>query len=121
MKRLTYISGFAFTLCYTMGYLFKLMHWPGANVMLFSGLTGAAVIFAPLLLINYFKSPLNTVPMERTKWILGALSIVLFALASWMKHGHLMGANVVLIISFLTLGFGFLPALFLSMYKKSLA
>jgi hypothetical protein len=119
MKRLTYASGYLFALALIVGIFFKLMHLPGATVLMFGGGSGFAFIFIPLLLINKFKRSAPKVMSEKLKWILGATSLIMFMLASWMKLQHLMGAAFMLGLSFLVFGFGFLPFLFFRMYKKS--
>jgi len=119
MKRLTYASGYLFALALIVGIFFKLMHLPGATVLMFGGGSGFAFIFIPLLLINKFKRSAPKVMSEKLKWILGSASFIMFMLASWMKLQHLMGAAFMLGLSFLVFGFGFLPFLFFRMYKKS--
>jgi len=119
MKRFTYITGFVFALAFTIGLFFKLMHFPLAMILMLSGGSGLAFIFIPLLLINKFKEKAVGAMSQKMKYMLGAASLILFMLASWMKIGHLMGANVVLGLSFLVFGFGFLPFLFFRMYKHS--
>jgi len=120
MKRLAYLSGFVFSLAWLMGIYFKLMHLPGANVMVFGGMSGVSFIFIPLLLINRFKGDLHPVLSEKLKWVFGVLGLISFAVASWMKVAHLAGATIALGFSFIVLGFGFLPFLFFRMYKRSL-
>ena len=120
MKRLAYLTGFIFSLAWLTGVYFKLMHWPMANILLFGGMSGVSFIFIPLLLINRFKGDLHAVLSEKLKWFFGALGLISFAVASWMKLAHLAGANIAVGISFVILGFGYLPFLFFRMYKKSL-
>lgn len=119
MKRLTYAAGYLFALAWIVGIFFKLMHLPGAMVLMFGGGSGLAFIFLPMLLVNKYKRIAREVMTERLKWILGFASLFLFMVASWMKFAHLQGAAVMLTISFLLFGFGFLPFLFFRMYKKS--
>ena len=119
MKRLTYSSGYLFALMSIIGIFFKMMHLPWATMLSFIGGSGLVFIFLPLLIINKFKTKAHQVLTERMKWILGALSGVLFMLASFMKIYHLQGAAMMLGLSFLIFGFGFLPFLFFRMYKKS--
>ena len=119
MKRFTYASGYLFALTSIAGVFFKFMHLSGAMMLSFIGGSGLAFIFLPLLLINRFKSSAYKVLTERMKWILGVVSVMLFMLASYMKIFHLQGAAVMLGLSFLVFGFGFLPFLFFRMYKKS--
>ena len=120
MKRLTYISGFIFSAAFTFGLLFKLLHWPGADLQLLIGTFGLSFIFVPLVLINKYKALVQEVLSERMKWIFGLLSLVLFVVGTLFKINHFMGANILVIFSFLFFGFGFLPFLFFRMYKESM-
>ncbi|MEQ8546305.1 MAG: hypothetical protein RIC03_00250 [Cyclobacteriaceae bacterium] len=119
MKRLTYTLGFIFSAAFVMGIFFKLMHLPFAMILLFGGGTGLAFIFLPLMLINRYQQLMREVLSERLKWIMGSASFMLFILASLMKLNHLMGAAVMLGVSFLVFTVGFLPFLFFRMYRRS--
>lgn len=119
MKKVTFSLGYLFSLSTSLGILFKILHLPGANIMLIGGFTGLAFIFTPLYLVNLFKSKVNSLLSEKLKWIFGAASIVLIACASWFKIMHLQGAGVLLGVGFLVLGFGFLPFLFFRMAKSN--
>ncbi|MEQ8471100.1 MAG: hypothetical protein RIC35_07940 [Marinoscillum sp.] len=120
MKRLTYTSGFIFSMAFSFGCLFKILHWPGANLLTSIGLIGATFVFVPMLLINKYKSVLHSVLSEKMKWIFGILSMLLLVASVIFKINHLMGANILLMSAFLIFGFGFLPFLFFRMYKQSI-
>ncbi len=119
MKRLTYIVGFIFSLVFTAGFAFKMLHWPGATVLLTSGLGGLAFLFVPLLLINKFKGAVHSVLSEKMKWVTGSLVLLLMAVGYYFKVNHWPGANIMMLSSMVMLGFGFLPFLFFRMYKQS--
>ncbi len=119
MKRFTYITGYLFSVTWIIGILLKLLHLAGASVLLSVGGLGLAFIFFPLLLINRYKVVARDVLSERLKWILGGASLLLLILSISMKLLHLMGAGMMLGISFLVFGFGFLPFFFFRMYTKS--
>ncbi|MEO9483610.1 MAG: hypothetical protein ABJG47_09205 [Ekhidna sp.] len=119
MKRFTYATGYLFALASIVGIFFKMMHLPGATILSFAGGSGLVFVFLPLMLINKYKMFAHQVLTEKMKWILGILSGMLFMLASYMKIFHLQGAAVMLGLSFLVFGFGFLPFLFFRMYKRS--
>ena len=119
MKRFTYATGYLFALVTIVGIFFKMMHLPLANVLSFVGGSGLAFIFLPLLLVNRYKTKANQVLSEQMKWILGVLSGIVFMLSAYMKIFHLQGAAMMLAVSFLVFGFGFLPFLFFRMYRKS--
>ena len=121
MKRLTYISGYVFSLSATFGTLFKLLHLPGAAVLLLGGLTGLACIFLPLFLINHYKTFVSGVLSDKLKLIFGGLSLILIPAATWMKLAHLKGAGEMLFLGFLVFGFGYLPFLFFRSSKTSTA
>ncbi|MEQ9303301.1 MAG: hypothetical protein RJQ14_05240 [Marinoscillum sp.] len=120
MKRFTYLSGFVFSMGFSFGCLFKIMHWPWANMMMSIGLIGAAFVFVPMLLINKYKTVLHSVLSEKMKWVFGVISLLLLVASAIFKINHLMGANVLLMSAFLIFGFGFLPFLFFRMYKQSI-
>ncbi|WP_436515387.1 hypothetical protein [Ekhidna sp. To15] len=119
MKRLTYVSGYLFTLTWVVGLFFKIQHMMGAGLLLGIGALGLAVIFLPLLLINRYKLIAREVLGERLKWIFGLASVFLLITSSTVKILHLPGANVLIGLSLVLLSFGFLPFLFFRMYKKS--
>lgn len=119
MKQFTYIAGYLFALSTTAGAFFKVMHFPGANVMLFSGLMGISFIFLPLLLFNKFKDKVFKVMSEKLKWVFGTLSLMLILVGSSFKILHLPGAMVLLGLGLLIFGILFLPFLFFRMFKSS--
>lgn len=119
MKQFTYISGYLFALSTTAGAFFKLMHFPGAGLLLFIGLLGISFIFLPLLLINKFKDKVFNVMSEKLKWIFGTISIILILIGSGFKILHLQGAGVIFGLGMLLFGLLFLPFLFFRMYKSS--
>ncbi|GAA5022860.1 hypothetical protein GCM10011506_00030 [Marivirga lumbricoides] len=118
MKQFTYISGYIFALSTTVGAFFKIMHLPGASVLMFSGLLGISFIFLPMLLINKFKNKVFSLLSEKLKWILGTASLMIIITASIFKMLHLQGAGILLGIGFLVFGLGFLPFLFFRMYQS---
>ncbi|MEQ8905902.1 hypothetical protein [Ekhidna sp.] len=119
MKRLMYVVGYLFTVTWIAGIAFKLLHLAGAGVLLGIGALGLAFIFIPMFLINRYKNFAREVLSERLKWIFGGISFLLLVTSITMKLLHLMGAGLMLGLSFLIFGIGFLPFLFFTMYKKS--
>jgi hypothetical protein len=119
MKQFTYITGYLFALSTSVGAFFKIMHFPSAEILLFSGLLGVSFIFLPLLLINKFKDKVLKVMSEKLKWIFGTLSMMLIITGSCFKLLHLQGAMVIFGLGMLTFGLLFLPFLFFRMFKSS--
>lgn len=90
-----------------LGVLFKVMHWPGASILLIVGWTILLALFIPLLLISKLKE--NIPAKEKRIYTLGAFALILFELATLFKIMHWPGAGPLLIVgSFLLVG-GFIP------------
>jgi hypothetical protein len=47
MRKFVFISGALFSSSTLLSILFKLMHWPGATILLILGLAGLALLFIP--------------------------------------------------------------------------
>ncbi len=120
MKRLIYLSGFIFSVSFTIGILLKILHLPGAGIVLGVGTLGLFCIFIPMLLINKLKEYAGEFFSEKMKWIFGFLSLSVLGVSVFMKIMHLPGANFMIALAFIIFGFGFLPFLFFRMYKQSL-
>lgn len=120
MKKLTYLIGFFATLSVSLGTILKILHWPVAEWFLLVGIVGVVFLFLPLLLINKFKRIASQAAIEKTKWIFGILSAMVFGAGATFKIMHWPGAAVLLALAFLFFSFGFLPVIFFRMYKKSI-
>ena len=121
MKKMLYLTGFIGAVALTAGTLFKLLHWPYGFELFTLGFLTLLLVFIPLLAFNRYKVALAKAYTERMKIILGAASAIITGLAGLFKVLHLMGANMLLILGALVFAFGFLPFLFFTMYKKSVA
>jgi len=55
-KRAAYLVGLFAGLFYVAGFLFKIMHWPGAGVIILLGLILFAMIFIPLFVFAHYKN-----------------------------------------------------------------
>ncbi|MGY3792895.1 hypothetical protein [Aquimarina sp. 433] len=121
MKKLMYLIGFIGSLTLTTGIVFKLLWYPGANMLLMTGFLVLLLIFVPMVTIDKYKVTIAKNLSERLKIILGCVSAVVVGLAGLFKVMHWMGAEVLLLAGGLIFAVGYLPFLFFTMYKKSLA
>lgn len=119
MKKLMFSVGLIFSMTMSMGFLFKIMHWPGANNLLILGTVGMGFLFLPMVTLHLFRLKANQILSEKAKYLLGLGSGLLFTLSVVFKQFQLMGANTLFILSIVIFTFGFLPFLFFRMYKKS--
>lgn len=121
MKKLMYMIGFIGAATFSVGTLFKLMYWPGANMALLIGLILLLLIFIPLWALDHYKYEVSKALSARFKFFAGVSSSIIIGLSVIFKIFHLMGANVLLVLGAFIFVFGYLPFLFFSMYKKSVS
>ncbi|MDY8134095.1 hypothetical protein [Aquimarina sp. 2201CG5-10] len=121
MKKLMYFIGFIGALTLTTGITFKLLWYPGANKLFIIGFLLLLLIFVPMLAIDRYKVAIAKALSERLKIILGCVSGVIIGLSGLFKIMHLMGAEILLFIGAFIFAVGYLPFLFFTMYKRSLA
>lgn len=120
MKKVMYAVGLAASIAMSIGFLFKILNWPGGNNIFIFGLLPFVFIFLPLLAIDRYKLQLHKALSEKLKLILGIASAILIGLSVLFKIMHLMGADILLVLGIGLFTLGFLPFLFFRMYKKSL-
>jgi hypothetical protein len=119
MKKLTYCSGLIFSILASVGLMAYFFRMPGRNELLIVGFGGVLLIFMPLLLVS--RQPVAKTPLERRKTRIALVSFLLISLGGVLKGLHLVTANETLIIGTVVFSFGYLPMLFLKMYRESIA
>jgi hypothetical protein len=121
MKKVIYTIGLLSAIAISLGWLFTVMHWPGAYQLFNYGFLGFLLLFAPMLVIDRYKVYLGQSLSEKLRIILGAMSAIAVGLWLVFKLLHLQGADFLLLGGMLIFTFGFLPFLFFRMYKKSVS
>lgn len=127
MKKLTYVVGLLSSMMMCIGATMNILHLPGAGNLAVVGVGtigffAFALLYLPLLAITNFKGAIKRQPwFEKTKLIAGCLSGIMLGTAVAFKVLHLPGADQFMLTGAALLTFGFLPFVFFSMYKKSLA
>ena len=121
MKKLMFSAGFIGALLISIGSLFKIMHWPMANVMVISGMIAFLLLFVPLFALDRYKVQASKAMSAKVKISIGFISTFLIGLSVVFKLMHWMGASVLLVVGVGLFSFGFLPFLFFSLYKKSIS
>jgi len=121
MKKVMYLIGLVTTISMSIGWTFRILNWPGGSELLTYGFLGFALLFIPMVAINYFKVNLHRALSEKLKIILGLVSGVIAGFAIVFKFLHLQGADELLLGGAFLFSFGFLPFLFFSMYKKAVS
>ncbi|TSE09794.1 hypothetical protein [Aquimarina algiphila] len=121
MKKLMYLIGFIGSVTLTIGVTFKLLWYPGANVLLMTGFLALLLIFMPLYAFDRYKVAISKAISERMKIILGLTAAIITGLSVLFKIMHLQGTEILLLIGAFVFAIGYLPFFFFTMYKKSIA
>ncbi len=117
MKKLLFFSAFATTFLLTSGFTFKLMHWPGANVLLIFG--NVALISTILIIaMNGIRQAKYNTTAYNVRIFVGVVAALLIAAGSIFKFFHFPGANIQFVLGIFLLNFVFLPMFFFQLYKK---
>lgn len=121
IKKLMFFIGLTTSISMSVGWTFTILHWPGGGTLLTYGFLGFVLLFVPMVVINHFKTNLQGSKLEKFKIVLGLASGMVIASAVLFKLFHLQGADALLLAGGMLFSFGFLPFLFYSMYRKTLA
>jgi hypothetical protein len=116
MKKVTFGFGLTSTFLLLAGTIFKLLHWPGANVMFMIGAVILALIYLPLILRHKLKESPNN---EALLHISGFVGLAFTTVGSLFKIMHWPGASVTLMIGLGTLAFLYVPIYFYKRYQTS--
>lgn len=121
MKKLMYFMGFLGAATLSVGTLFKIMYWPGADMASLIGVIILLLIFMPLWALDRYKYEVSKALSNKLKFFAGIFSAVVIGLSVVFKVLHLQGASVLLVVGAFIFVFGYLPFLFFSLYKKSIS
>lgn len=112
MKNTMKISGIAGTVLLGFAALFKIMHWPGAGMILTLGGLLLAFVFMPSALGVLWKETHNT--KKLFLYISAFLAVMFFIVGVVFKVQHWPGAGIVMILSAFCGAVLFIPALLTS-------
>ena len=116
MKKLMYLSGFLATTSILIGFVFLILHWPGAPwIMLF----GHAALFICMLSMLFRKR--NSISaLSNLRSYSGIISGILIAVGGMFKIMHWPTANIQMVIGMFLLLTVVVPAYFWQLYKSEL-
>jgi hypothetical protein len=112
MKKTMIASGTISAILFVIGSFFKIMYWPGAGVLLFSGTAVFALLFLPLMFI--LKSKEAKTGKEKFVTAMGFLIGILVCMGTIFSVQHWPGANVLRISAIALAMFVFIPMYFLN-------
>jgi hypothetical protein len=91
-ERLMHVLGFLGLSVTSVGVLFKIMHWPGAGVLLMSGMSVLAFGYVPVYFYKRYQTSANKPVTFSSSLIATACIILIFGLmqtrnSGWYEHG----------------------------------
>ncbi len=117
MKNLLKIAGVAGMALISAGALFKIDHWPGANVLFVLGFFLLGAIFFPVSIFTIRKeSSKPESPVIYGSALIGGLLTIF---APMLKVLHWPGANLFFLVGYALLGIVFLPLMLNSLLKNT--
>jgi hypothetical protein len=106
-----FISGFAFM----SGVLFKIMHWPFAQLLFFPGLALITYILIPMIIVTRIRN----LKVNKTVFLIGLISLMGLLTGLIFKINHWGGAGVLLVAGAIFLIVVFLPMYYYLEVRKS--
>lgn len=115
MKRSMLISGTFSAIAFIFGSFFKIMHWPGAGVLLVSGLTIFSLVFLPLVFLLKTKEGSG-----QNKILLGLATAagMLYCLSTMFIIQHWPGARIMWLSTLILSALVLLPVYFFRGIRK---
>ncbi len=96
MKKFIYISGVLLVNIFIAGSIFKLMHMPGAAILMIVGIALFALVFLPIALYSNFKQKGQK---QMAFYAVAYLSVLLVFTSVLFKVMHWDGSNLLMIVS----------------------
>ena len=119
MKKAIFLIGFLGVFLLSCGTMFKLMHWPGANVMLVLS-NSFVLITMMILLVHLFSFTRNRSKMFWFRSLTGTFSIMLIASGLLFKFFHMPSAGIQFTLGTVIFNVLFLPMFFYHIYKNGI-
>lgn len=119
MKITLYFSGFLATFFILLGLLFKLLHWPLADRILFIG-NFSLIVTTITLLSALLRYPAAFQTSSRVRNMCGAIGGALIGAGSIFKIMYWTGANMLTLFGMLLIIFVFVPMFFWQLYKQEI-
>lgn len=120
MKKLMYLTGFLAAMFIATGFLFRILHWPGAVAVSFLGYA-FLFISCVIIMINRFVQKTVSSKMDLVRAYAGNITALLISVGSMFKAFHFPAANMLLLLGFIALIAVYLPTFFYHAYRLSIS
>jgi len=112
---LMYLSGLFSSVIFLFGILFKVQHWPGASILITSGLLLLGLLFLPSLVFSKISD--DKKEGNKTAYILGLFAGVFYIAGFLFKIMHWPGVSILIILGLILFVAIFLPAFSFANFK----
>jgi len=116
MKKSLYLIGLLSTIFTFLGSFFKIMHWPGASVMIIMGAFSFAFIFIPLLIFIKFKE--DSFLSDKFIYSIGIVLGTILMIGFIFKLMYWPWATVLMLSSILIFNFVYIPLYLISRFNR---
>ena len=96
MKKIAYFSGTLASISLISGALFKVMHWPGASILLIVGTLSFVFLFIPYFFYTQFKE--QTEKKGKVIASLGMIAAAMMSIGAFFKIMHWPGAGAIIVL-----------------------
>ena len=114
-EAIIYIVGFIGGAMFCAGVLFKIMHWPFTNFLLFPGLALITYVLIPLIIILRFRK----LKVNKSVFVIGLISLIIALTGLIFKIQHWPGALILLDLGGILMVLVFMPLFYVTEVKKS--
>lgn len=119
MKTTLFFFGFIAAFCILLGLMFRIMHWPGADILLLIG--DISLIFCMFtLLLSVIRYSSEYENFSKTRVLSGGIGGLLLGCGGAFKVMHWPTANIQMVLGMAIVTFVFLPIFFWQLYKKEM-
>jgi hypothetical protein len=114
-RKWTHIIGFLGIFFTSLGFLFRIQHWPGTAVLLMAGFFLVICIFLPMVMVNRLRDKTESIP--GINYVVGIVGLILSLAGFYFKVMHWSGSGILMISGLILLFFIAFPAYVLKAYK----
>ncbi len=115
-KKWTHVVGFLGTFFISVGFLFKIQHWPGAGIAITVGILMICLLFLPMVLRNRLKSEHDSVP--KFIYLIAFAGFMIYLIADLFRIMHWPFATILFFAGFVLLVFVAFPLYAYHTYKN---
>lgn len=109
MKNVARLIGMLSAQILLFGFLFKLMHWPYATMLLLLGTFSLCFISTPIWAYSSMKSAPQVSTQLKMTLGLGLITAIVLGTSVFLRHFHLEGGSILMVLGFVVLIVGFVP------------